>query len=126
MKTKLSFQVLRRYLMPLAMRLVVFSFALLIFTGNTNAQTNVARGKSTRQSSTGSAGGAASLAVDGNRNGNFANNSVTHTKEEAGTWWEIDFGAIYFITNIKIYNRADRCRERLRNTRIAVSKTIFL
>src|SRR3954452_15332870 len=52
---------------------------------------NYALGKPATQSSTGW-GGAASRAVDGNTDGNFFDNSVTHTLLEANAWWEVDLG----------------------------------
>ncbi len=108
-------------------KLLILSFVLFIFSGIVNAQTNVAKGKVARQSSTRAAGGAASRAVDGNKSGSFTNNSVTHTASatENGTWWEVDLGRVYNISQIKIYNRTDCCKDRLSNSRVKVSTARF-
>lgn len=110
-----------------AARLTVLGFAVFILTGIANAQTNLARGKTAKQSSTRSAGGAASRAVDGITSGVFSNNSVTHTASESenGTWWEVDLGGIYSISQIKIFNRTDCCQDRLNNMGVKVSNTPF-
>jgi len=67
--------------------------------------------KPTSQSST-ILGADSSRAVDGNSNGVFANNSVTHTNG-APAWWRVDLGATKKVIRINIYNRTDCCFERL-------------
>ena len=49
----------------------------------------------------------ASRAVDGNRNGNMAALSCTHTKSEFGAWWEVDLQDLYLIKHVVISNRND-------------------
>jgi alpha-L-fucosidase len=81
--------------------------------------TNLAKGKPATQSST--YGGAdAGRAVDGNQNGNYFNNSVTHTNSEAGAWWKVDLGSINNIGEIKIFNRTDACMDRLSDYYVSV------
>lgn len=75
---------------------------------------NWARGKPAHQSST-TFGGDAARAVDGNRDGIFATGSVTHTADEVDPYWEIDLGAAYRISEVRVFNRTDCCQERLRN-----------
>ncbi|MEO1262001.1 MAG: RICIN domain-containing protein [Bacteroidota bacterium] len=85
----------------------------------------VAKGKTARQSSTKyDARGAASNAIDGNKNGNWAwsNNSITHTNDEKDPWWEVDLGGVYDISKIEIWNRRDCCWDRLKNFHIMVSE----
>lgn len=59
--------------------------------------------------------GDAQRAIDGNRNGNYLENSVTHTNSENSPFWEIDLGRIVPIDLIRIYNRTDCCADRLNN-----------
>jgi RHS repeat-associated protein len=60
-------------------------------------------------------GGAASRAVDGNTDGNWVNNSVTHTYLENQPWWQVDLGSMQSIQSIDIWNRTDCCSNRLTN-----------
>ena len=71
---------------------------------------NLALGKNTSQSST-THSGDSSRAVDGNTNGSYSNNSVTHTAEGIGEWWQVDLGDVYSIEDIVIFNRTDNCCE---------------
>ena len=69
---------------------------------------NIARGKPATQSSEDS-GGAAGRAVDGNADGYYASNSVTHTSNYQKEYWMVDLQANYAISGIKITNRFDSC-----------------
>jgi hypothetical protein len=84
---------------------------------------NVALNKTATQSSTpfGQAG-SARVAIDGNTNGQWTGGSVTHTDNQL-PWWEVDLGAVYDISTIRIWNRTDCCRERLTQFRIVVGET---
>lgn len=62
----------------------------------------------------------ASRAIDGNTDGNFANNSVTHTLTEANPWWEVDLGLEYSIGDIVIYNRLGKNNVRMANFTLTV------
>lgn len=75
---------------------------------------NVAKGKPASQSTV-SNGGVPSRAVDGNRNGDWTKNSVTHTtvSEDCDTWWKVDLQDSYKIEYVAIFNRVDCCSERL-------------
>jgi hypothetical protein len=76
------------------------------------------------QSST-ALGAAADRAVDGNTDGNFYDNSVTHTNDEATPWWQIDLGASQTISKIRLWNRTDCCSSRLSDYFVFVSDTDF-
>lgn len=75
---------------------------------------NIALGKRVSQSST-AYDGFASKAVDGNTNGNFENQSVTHTDFQSKPWWQVDLDSEETIRQINIYNRTDTASERLSN-----------
>ena len=75
---------------------------------------NIALGKRVSQSST-AYEGFASKAVDGNTNGNFENQSVTHTDFQSKPWWQVDLDSEETIRQINIYNRTDTASDRLSN-----------
>jgi len=86
---------------------------------------NLALNKPTKQSTT--AGNAFSkLSVDGIKDGNFANNSTTHTQNQPNAWLEIDLETINNIDQIKIWNRTDCCQDRLNNFWVFISDQPFL
>ena len=89
------------------------------------AGTNLARGKAATQSST-LASAVASLAVDGNTDGNFNNGSVSSTNLETYAWWQVDLGSSASIGSIVINNRTDCCGSRLINFFVFVSDAPFL
>jgi len=66
--------------------------------------TNIALNQSTNQSST-AHGGVDERAVDGNTNGLWRNQSVTHTNSGIGEWWEVDLGQASTLEDIVVYNR---------------------
>lgn len=81
---------------------------------------NIALGRPTSQSSTGY-GGPSSRAVDGNRSGNYGDNSVTHTlKDDPNQWWEVNLEQRYDIVEIRVYNRADCCSARLNGFKVTI------
>ena len=88
----------------------------------TGPRINLALGRAATQSSTYSSA-AASRAVDGNTDGVYSNNSVSHTNSEANPWWQVDLGSSQPIETIDVYNRVDCCQDRLRNWVIKVSDT---
>ena len=57
----------------------------------------------------------AELAVDGNRDGIFANGSVTHSACQADDTLSIDLGSEQPVSAIRVSNRTDCCQEELRN-----------
>jgi hypothetical protein len=72
--------------------------------------TNLAFGKPATQSST-YENGFASLAEDGNLDGNYYNGSVSHTGADAMAWWQVDLGASSNLSSIDLYPRTDCCTD---------------
>ncbi len=96
----------------LLIALVLLPAAALVGTAVGAPGDNVALSGTASQSSTGF-GGSASRAIDGNTDGNYANNSVTHNQPpEDGAWWEVDLGAMTPIGRICIWWRTDCCFDR--------------
>jgi hypothetical protein len=81
---------------------------------------NAALRRTATQSST-HGGGDASRAVDGNTDGDWTHNSVTHTESTPSAWWQVDLGAVTNIDHVVVYNRTDCCPERLTNFDVLVS-----
>lgn len=90
------------------------SLAEVQIHGSRVSSDNVALGKPVSQSST-AFDSPATRAVDGNRNGNWGESSVTHTAPQASPWWQVDLGETKAIDKVVIYNRTDCCSERLDN-----------
>ena len=80
---------------------------------------NIARGRGTKQSSTGF-GGASSRAVDGNRNSHWNGRSCTHTNKQNWPWWRVDLGSAQLVAKVRLTNRGDCCWNRLRSIDIRV------
>jgi hypothetical protein len=98
------------------------------FTATAVTNSNLALGKAATQSSTLAgygAGTAASSAVDGNTDGSFYHNSVTHTNLDANAWWQVDLGASATVSSVAIWNRTDCCSDRLGDYWVFVSNTPF-
>ena len=94
-------------------------FILVLFTlvtGVLQAQ-NIALSKVTEQSS---GFGPSERAVDGDTNGDWNGNSVTHTNTQNNPWWKVDLGAEYNINQITIYNRIYCCTDRLIGAKVYV------
>jgi hypothetical protein len=85
---------------------------------------NVALGKPSDQSSLYESA-VSSRAVDGNTDGVYANNSVTHTQEDSQSWWQVDLGNNYLIQTINVWTRTDCCEWRLNNFYVLVSDQPF-
>ena len=81
---------------------------------------NLALGRATTASSLGW-GGASARAVDGSTDGNYGNNSVTHTLGDAQAWWQVDLGQVSAIQTVEVFNRTDCCIERLADFYVFVS-----
>ena len=81
---------------------------------------NLALTGTASQSST-AYGGLASRAIDGNRDGVFTDNSVTHT-DPNGTneYWITDLGGTKVVESITLWNRADCCGARMSNLRVSL------
>ncbi|MEM1320597.1 MAG: PA14 domain-containing protein, partial [Bacteroidota bacterium] len=90
----------------------------------TDSIQNLALNGTATQSSTGF-GGVASRAIDGNTDGDFFNGSTTFANAGTNPWWQVDLGALNYITNLEIYNRADCCENNFRNFFIFISDAPF-
>jgi hypothetical protein len=87
-----------------------------VFSGSEN----VARKGRASQSSTGM-DAAADRAIDGNTNGSWSSNSVTHTGNDSNPWWEVDLGHPQKIDRIVIYNRIDgNLHQRLHDFQVSI------
>jgi RHS repeat-associated protein len=86
----------------------------------TNPTVDLARNKPATQSSNPS-GAPASLAVDGNTNGNIAGNTIAITGNDPQAWWSVDLQSWYYqIDYINIWNRTDCCSDHLANFDVEV------
>jgi hypothetical protein len=86
--------------------------------------TDLALGKPATASSE-AFGGLASRAVDGDTNGAYFNNSLSHTDLATHNWWQVDLGASAPIGTVNVWNRTDCCPERLDDFWVFVSDTPF-
>lgn len=82
---------------------------------------NLALGMPAIQSSTRSAGGDAMRAVDGNTDGVFSSESVTHTETEYQPWWQVDLQRSQSVGDVVLFNRMDCCADRLSDFTLQVS-----
>src|SRR5258708_750220 len=94
---------------PRLVALLAACVVLLVVTFSTTSRAsldpvNLALGQPATQSST-LFGSDASLAVDGNTDGNWCDGSVTHTDYDPNSWWEVDLGQSRQIGSISIFNR---------------------
>lgn len=79
---------------------------------------NVALSGLARQSTTAFAG-PAKYGNDGNTNGDFQKQSVTHTAEETNPWWEVDLKQLQVVEKVVVWNRTDsNTGDRLKQFRI--------
>jgi hypothetical protein len=65
-------------------------------------------------------GGAPARAIDGNRDGIWQHNSVTHTPDQPGNFFEVLITP-NLVHEVVLYNRADCCGDRLANFRVEAS-----
>ena len=88
---------------------------------NTEVSTNnLALNGTASQSSTAHLG-SAERAIDGNTNGFYSGDSVTHTSSLTGSSWQVNLRAQSDIQEIVIYNRTDSCcRTRLSNFTVSI------
>ena len=85
---------------------------------------NVAFNKTASQSNT-SFGGVPNRAVDGNTDGDWAQNSITCTNNQLNPWWQVDLGTTYDLNGIEVWNRTDSAVDRLDDFYIFVSDIPF-
>ena len=101
----------------------IVTAGLCVFGGELFAQDsiNVAIFGFAEQSTTGF-GGEASRAIDGNTNGVYGGNSVTHTDPADPTpWWQVDLNDSLPVERIVLWDRTDACcTQRLQNLRVSV------
>lgn len=66
--------------------------------------------------------GRSNRAVDGNTNGKWSGNSVTHTKHPStiNPWWQVNLKGGHRISKVVVYNRTDCCSERIAGAKIAL------
>ena len=69
-------------------------------------------------------GGAAGRANDGNTNGDFASNSVSHSGDGQYSWWDADLGTAAKVSSVQVYNR-NSFGERLSDYWVMVSDRPF-
>jgi hypothetical protein len=88
---------------------------------------NIAPSGFATQSSTANwgSGTPASLAIDGDLNGDRDGGSVAMTYRVADPWWEIDLGAVYELDSVTLWNRTDCCSERLNQFHVFVSDVAY-
>ncbi len=89
-----------------------------------NVDWNLAQKKPATQSSNWTTAGAA-LAVDGNTDGIFADNSVSHTNYDVNAWWQVDLGSSATINSVVVWNRTDCCITRMNDYWVFASNTPF-
>ncbi len=109
----------------LCLALVFGLFACSFVSEVLSGEINLAMGKMASQSSTGY-GGEPQRAVDGNTDGNYWANSVSHTNNAPQEWWQVDLGGVRDIGRIRVWNRTDCCAERLSKFYIFVSDEPFV
>lgn len=64
-------------------------------------------------------------ACDGVLNGTQASGTITATLSENEAWWEVDLGAVYNISEVRVVNRTDCCFDELANFIIFTSVAPF-
>lgn len=69
--------------------------------------------------------GAASNAIDGNRDPIYSHNSCTHTATTTNPWWRLDLNHTHVITSITVKNRGDCCAQRLDGAQIRVGDSLL-
>lgn len=82
---------------------------------------SISKGKNATQSGT-YRGAVANRAVDGNTDGNYRANSVSHTGGNGSSWWEVDLGREETIDAISIWNRMDMQSEFLKDFTVQILK----
>jgi hypothetical protein len=95
-----------------------------IFAAGLAGSPDLALGKTATQSSE-AYGGSPSRVVDGDTNGVFGNNSVSHTDLNPNAWWQVDLGGTSPLTSINVWNRTDCCADRLNDFWVFTSPTPF-
>ncbi|MEQ2291952.1 hypothetical protein AMECASPLE_018088 [Ameca splendens] len=111
------------------MRQVVLFHLLLFFPMHSgqNYQNVALRGKATqsqRYEGSWDVFGAASNAIDGNRDSTFKHGSCSHTATQTNPWWRVDLLDSYIVTQIIITNRRDCCAELINGAEIRIGNSL--
>ena len=94
-----------------------YMFNYHIISGQVTCQTNVALNATVTLSSTYTSGnrnipnGDAYKAVDGDNNQDWYVGGCACTKKQKNPWMTVNFGDVYSIERVVIYNREDCCRK---------------
>jgi len=66
--------------------------------------------------------GRSNRAVDGNTDGKWSGNSITHTKHPStiNPWWQVNLKGGHRISKVVVYNRTDCCSQRIAGAKIAL------
>ncbi|XP_030046107.1 fucolectin-1 [Microcaecilia unicolor] len=67
--------------------------------------------------------GSPGRAINGDQNGNYHENSCSHTSPEKSPWWQLDLQKSWKIETIVVANRKDCCPERLIGAEIRVGNS---
>ncbi|KAL6462442.1 hypothetical protein MHYP_G00288640 [Metynnis hypsauchen] len=87
------------------------------------ARENVAlNGKATQSSLYGT--GFPSRAIDGNRDGVYADGSCTHTQDDLSPWWRLDLLKKHKVSSVIIVNRADNVPNRLNGAEVRIGDSL--
>lgn len=106
----------------------ILSLAEVRVRGAAGRLLDLSSGKAVSQSSTldgSSHAAAAAHAIDGNTDGDWRSNSITHTNVDSKAWWQVDLGAPETVTSVEIWNRTDCCGDRLGDYWVFVSDSPF-
>ncbi|XP_034001801.1 fucolectin-7-like [Trematomus bernacchii] len=108
------------------MQLKPFSnVCIIIIYSTVSLLENVAlRGKATQSNRYEHEFGAASSAIDGNRDNKFDSGSCTHTDSSSNPWWRVDLLEPYIVTSVIISNRGDRVPERLQGAQVHIGNSL--
>ncbi|XP_065254316.1 fucolectin-like [Emys orbicularis] len=69
--------------------------------------------------------GMAENAVDGKRDGKWAQGSCSHTQFDTEPWWNVDLGSPQSVSAVIVKNREDECcGERIRGAQIRVGDSL--
>nr|XP_006817444.1 PREDICTED: protein jagged-1b-like [Saccoglossus kowalevskii] len=86
---------------------------------------NIALGKTVTQSSTANENGIAEHAVDGDKSGNWLDNSCSHTSGLYNEpWWRVDLAEIHCISRVVITNRQDCCSHKIETAVVLITNTV--
>lgn len=110
----------------------VFVFGLLLLLGLALTQTAMAQFTEVNYAPAGTAsassegyGGVATRGNDGNTDGNWGGNSVTHTLEDPGAFWEVVLEAAQTVGRVQVWFRTDCCFERNSDLQLVIYDNVY-